>query len=427
LRPREGAPQEATAISTSAAYCYENSGFYRDKLDELGAAPADIRSLRDLAQLPVLLDKETERELMLASTESAGHPYGEHLCAPLDKVVGVCSTSGTTGDPTFYPFTASDIQVQDALWAKGFTEHGVRAGDTVMHAFGLSMFLAGYPVVRALEHMGARPIPVGAEAGSEKLARFVRLTKPVAICLTPSYAEYLIEQYDVASWGIRKVFCAGEPGAGLPELRVRLEDGFGGATVVDMMGGGKGIMCVSCRANQGMHALGTEHWIQQIVDPQSREPLEWGDGNIGLRVLTTLSWEAAPWLRATPGDVCEVFDSPCACGLSSPRYRVVGRADDMLIVKGVKIYPAAIRNLLSEYLPRVSGHFRIDLSEPGPRVHPPLRLRVELANVDDTDIAAEIVRRMHGKFGITPSIEPVPVETLERGKHKQQLIEIRPA
>jgi phenylacetate-CoA ligase len=424
---RDEAATGTRAISAAVAYCYENSPFYRDRLDALGVAPGELRTLQDLARLPVLLDKGTERELMLKSAESTGHPYGEHLCAPLDSVVGVCSTSGTTGDPTFYPFTASDIRVQDALWAQGFAQHGVRVGDTVMHAFGLSMFLAGYPVVRALERMGARPVPVGAEAGSEKLARFVRLTKPVAICLTPSYAEYLIEKYDTESWGIRKIFCAGEPGAGLPELRARLADGFGGATVVDMMGGGKGIMSVSCGANEGMHALGTEHWIQQIVDPRTGEPVEWADGNIGLRVLTTLSWEAAPWLRATPGDVCEVFDSQCSCGSSSPRYRVVGRADDMLIVKGVKIYPAAIRNLLSEYLPRVTGHFRIDLSEPGPKVRPPLRLRVEMADVNDTDTPADIIRRMHGKFGITPTIEAVPAETLERNRHKQQLIEVRPA
>src|SRR5690606_1599871 len=145
------------------------------------------------------------------------------------------------------------IALADELWQRAFRFGGVGPGDTVLHAFGLSMFLAGIPVVRALERMGARPIPVGAEAGAEKLVKLARLLRPTVICCTPSYAEYLAANYPMDSLGIKKIFCAGEPGAGLPELRSRIEAGFGGASVYDMMGGGKGIMNVSCRAHAGMH------------------------------------------------------------------------------------------------------------------------------------------------------------------------------
>jgi phenylacetate-CoA ligase len=417
------APETLGTLDLSAAYCYERSSYYRSRLDALGVSPGDLRTPDDIAQIPVLIDKERERESMLASLDTEGHPYGMHLCAPLESVVSVASTSGTTGDPTFYPFTREDIALQDRLWALGFASAGLEPGDTVLHAFGLSMFLAGVPVVRALERMGARPIPVGAEAGSEKLEKLVRLTRPKGLCCTPSYAEYLREKYDVSSWGIELIFCAGEPGASLPEVRARIENAFG-ATVTDMMGGGKGVMSVSCRANSGLHALGQEHWIQQIVDPDTGQTLPWQDGQIGLRVITTFSWHAAPWLRAAPGDICEVFDSPCACGLSTQRYKVVGRADDMLIIKGVKLYPAAVRNLLVEFSPRLTGHFRIDLDAPGPRVVPPLKMRVEVASQDDMGVIDELVSRMHGRFGVTPEIHPVPSGQLPRESHKQQFIEI---
>lgn len=412
------------ALTRAVAYCYANSPHYRTELDALGVQPSDIRTEGDLARLPILLDKAIERKLMEQSMGEEGHPYGTHLCAPLADVVGVAATSGTTGDPTFYPFTAADIALMNELWATAFRFGGVRPGDTVLQAFGLSMFLAGIGIVRALEAMGARPIPVGAEAGSEKLINFARLTRPHAICCTPSYGEYLIEKFDMADLGIRHVFCAGEPGAGLPEVRARLEEGFGGATVTDMMGGGKGIMAVSCQAHAGMHAFGQEHWIQQIVDERTHEPLEWRDGAVGLRVLTTKSWRAAPWLRATIGDVIEVYDSPCECGLASPRYKVVGRADDMLIVKGVKLYPAAVRNLVQEFVPDLTGHFRIVLDAPPPKVEPPLRMRVELADGASPDVVDRFVRRMHSAFSVTPSVEPVPSGSLTRATHKQSLIEI---
>jgi phenylacetate-CoA ligase len=312
------------------------------------------------------------------------------------------------------------------MWGRGFSMYGIGPGSRVLHAFGLSMFLAGVPVVRALERMGATAVAVGAEAGSEKLMKVARLVRPTALCCTPSYAEYLMEKYDTASMGITRIFCAGEPGASLPELRARLEEGYGGATIVDMMGGGKATINVSCNHNAGLHNLGPEHIIQQLVDPDTGEAIPWRDGAVGLRVLTTLSWQACPLLRGTPGDMCEAFASVCACGRTSQRYRIVGRTDDMLIIKGVKLYPAAVRNLLSEFVPELSGHFRIVLPEPGPKVRPPLKLRVETGTSTDPLIGEELIKRMHNRFGVTPELELVPGETLERDSHKQQLIIIEP-
>lgn len=411
-------------LQETVAYCYERSEFYRSELDRLGAAPHDIRTLDDLAALPVLLDKAGEVELRARSLERAGHPYGEHLCAALEDVVGVSSTSGTTGDPTFYAFTRSDIDITDALWADAFRLGGVARGDTVLHGFGLSMFLAGVPVVRALERMGARPIPVGAEAGSDKLIKIAKQTRPAAICCTPSYGEYLAAKGDLTDLGIRHIFCAGEPGAGLPEVRARLSDGFGGASVTDVLGGVHGVMNVSCEAHAGMHMLGQEHSVQQLVDPDSGAPIEFSHGAIGVRVKSTLDWRAQPQLRASVGDVYEILTDPCACGLDTPRARVIGRTDDMLIIKGVKLYPAAVQNLIFEMRPALTGHFRIMLASPGPKVEPPLRLKVEIAELSDRSSLEELTRRMHTRFSVTPELEAVPEGSLPRATHKAKLIEV---
>jgi phenylacetate-CoA ligase len=275
--------------------------------------------------------------------------------------------------------------------------------------------------------MGARPVPVGAEAGSEKLIKVARQVRPTAICCTPSYGEYLAGKEDLTGLGIRHIFCAGEPGAGLPEVRARLSAGFGGATVTDMLGGVHGIINVSCPAGAGMHMLGSDHSIQQLVDPDTGKAVELTNGAIGARVKTTLDWRAQPQLRASVGDIYEILTDVCECGLDAPRARVIGRTDDMLIIKGVKLYPAAVQNLVFELRPRLTGHFRIVLDAPGPKVQPPLRMRVEVAGAGDSDGIGELRQRMHSRFAVTPDIEAVPAGSLPRTAHKAKLIDIEAA
>jgi phenylacetate-CoA ligase len=422
-RPSSSADLSKRLVA-AVRYCRDHSGHYRERLAAAGAEPEDITSLEALGMLPIMLDKSVELALQAASRLEAGHPFGDHLCAPIDDVVGVASTSGTTGDPCYYAFTASDIAVTDETWARAFRQVGIAPGDGVLQAFGMSMFLAGVPIVRALERMGARPIPVGAEAGSEKLLRIARHMRPKAICCTPSYGLYLSEKADLTDIGIRHVICAGEPGAGLPELAARLSSGFGGATITDVLGGVHGTMNVSCSEANGMHMLSDDHVIQQLVDPQTHAPVALTDGAVGLRLKTTLSWRAQPQLRSSVGDLYEVLTGPCACGLTSPRIKVVGRTDDMLIIKGVKLYPAAVQNLIHEFAPRLTGHFRIVLPEPGPRVEPPLRLEVEVAGQDDVAVVDEMVKRMHERFSVTPLVKALTPGSLPRTAHKAKLIHI---
>lgn len=416
------------------AYCAKIP-FYRDRFDEHGIDPASIRTLADLQRLPVFVTPDVHRSSQEQSLASEGHSFGTFLGVPLRDVVAVSSTSGTTGDPTFYAFTRNDVAVTDRLWQRAAEFIGIRPGDCVLQGFGLSMYLAGVPFVRAMERMGACPVPVGAEAGTEKLLRMVQLVRPRVLACTPSYATHLLERVpellgtDPRSLGIEILLCAGEPGAGLPEVRRTLEEGWG-ARVHDVLGGTHGIINASCDhpEYQGMHILADDYSVStHLVDPMTKEPLDIVDGVIGERVKTALEWEAQPPLRYSVGDTYQVFTEPCPCGRPGKRAKVLGRVDDLLIVKGVKVYPAAVKNVVNAFVPATTGEMRIVLDGPPPRVVPPLRVKIEhgpdLGEDERADLRARIEHVMHERLTIRPDVRLVPPGSLPRTSHKQQLIE----
>lgn len=428
------AEQRDARVRDTVATCWERSAFYRERLREVGAELGDITSVADLERLPILLRKDDERELQAQSRAAAGHPFGEHLCVDPAEVVCVASTSGTTGTPTFYAFTADDVAVTDELWGRALTQARVGPGSVVLHGFGLSMFLAGYPLVRAVERLGAQLIPVGAEAGSQRLLDIAALTRPDTLLCTPSYANYLIEQApeQLRELGLRSIVCAGEPGAGLPEVRMRIEAATG-ATVYDALGGAHGIINASDGAwpYEGMTVLGDDCSFQQLWDSETGRavPIP-ADGTpaYGERVKTTLRWRAQPQLRSSVGDVYEMRRVPGPDGEPQTRIRVIGRTDDLSIVKGVKLYPAAARDLVASFVPRVSGALRLLVTGRPPRVEPPLRIRVERGANQRSDgderLAREIASAMHARMSVRPEIEIVDPGSLERTSHKTKLIEI---
>jgi phenylacetate-CoA ligase len=214
-------------------------------------------------------------------------------------------------------------------------------------------------------------------------------------------------------------------------VRAAIQNGFG-AKVYDQLGGAHGVMCCSCDAEPyaGMHVLGEDTAVTtQLVDQETKAAVPLVDGAIGERVKTSLWWEAQPQLRASVGDVYQVHVGTCSCGVEGPRIRVLGRTDDLLIVKGVKIYPAAVKNVVQELVPLASGAFRIVLDAPPPRVEPPLRLTVERGEGVDEAGAEELTRRLeqvlHQRLTVRPEITIVAAGTLERTPLKEKLIERR--
>ena len=253
-------------VRETVARCWDGSAFYRGRLEAAGVEPGDIRTVADLEQLRRSFSARTTSASCRSARGRSSGTRSESTSAPRSRMSSASrSTSGTTGTPTFYAFTERDVATTDELWARAFRQAGVRRGDSVLHCFGLSMFLAGVPVVRALERMGARPIPVGAEAGTERILRIADLVRPRVLACTPSYAQYLAEQVPkvlgrpTAELGIEIILCAGEPGAGLPEVRAGLQQAFG-AKLYDLLGGAHGVMCCSCDVEPyaGMHVLGED-------------------------------------------------------------------------------------------------------------------------------------------------------------------------
>ena len=285
--------------------------------------------------------------------------------------------------------------------------------------------------------MGARTVPVGAEGGSERLIQFIDQTRPATLLCTPSYAEFLIEKTpkvldkDVGQLGIKQIICAGEPGAGLPEVRKKIMGAYG-AKLFDSAGVPHGIYNISCDCEeyQGMHVVCEDfHLYYDIIDRSTGKPVEWKDGAIGEKILTSLDWEAAPPFRYASGDIIQIFMQECECGLSGIRVKVIGRVDDMLIVKGINVFPSAIRDMINSFIPRVTGVFKIILENPPPRVVPPLKLKIEIGQgMGESEIKAlnfDLQEKMSDALRFRPSIEFVPPESIERTAGKVNLFEKR--
>ena len=408
--------------------------YFRRKLEARGVRrPEDVETLADWGRALPPFTKAAYRELVEQCDGDVYRFLDETLPVPVGDLVCMAATSGTTGDPQPYPLTREDI---DDLWGEFMLRArwrcGVRPGDRLIHAFALSMFLAGVPVLQCSRDDGAMQIPVGAEAGAARILKTARFFKGNVLSCTPSLAEHLIERAPeilgepIASLGIRVLLCGGEPGAGIPEVRSRIESAYGGR-LFDA-GAGLGVSCAHPEY-QGMHWIGDDLALYELMDPATHEPIDLTDGAEGEAVFTTLVGGGFGWTRITLGDIHRVEVSPCPCGQSGLRYRIVGRVDDMLKVKGVIVYPAAIDSVVASFIPRLTGEFRILLDEPPPRVVPPLRLRVERGESTPmtalAELERELIQAMKERLKFTPAIEWVEPFAIERSAHKTRFIEVK--
>lgn len=437
LPPEEMKALQWKRLKKQLAYNYENSVYYREeKFGKAGLTPDDIRSFEDFRNIP-LMTKDEHRWTQEESLRKHGHPYGLITCAPIEKIVRINSTSGTTGTPTLYTLTSQDVAVLNEMHCRKYWRAGLRPGNVVLQALSLSMFTGGLPLSDGLQAMGLCVVPVGIEGGTGRVLDFTLLTRPDVMIATPSFGEYLIEQTpkligkEASELGIRWFFCAGEPGAGIPSLRKRLQEGFG-AKVFDHTGGGHAFHGISCDQEpyQGMHFVSPDHCVLEIVDPATKEPIEIVDRAIGEMVFTFIGWEGGPFMRYALGDLLQVFTEPCPCGWPEMRFKILGRADDMLIVKGVNVYPTAIKCLVGELVPETTGALRILLDQPGPLVRPPLRIRVEqgseeMSGEEKERLRQKLVDLFRERLRVGPAIELVPPHSLPRESGKTSLIDIR--
>jgi phenylacetate-CoA ligase len=409
---------------TQLAYLFERSPFYRDKLRAAGLASAEAAGgLGDIAQLPLTEKRE------LRETVTPENPIGAHLCVERAEIVRIYSTSGTTGTPTYIPLTAGDLDNWITGSARSYAASGIAAGQRIVSTYDAGPFAAG-AALASFERIGLCHIPVGT-GNTERLMLTIDLLRPEAAVLTPSYAAYLIEWAAERDFGLRgssieRVLVAGEPGGGEPAFRAKLEDGWG-AKVTEAMGVGDiGIsLWGECEAQDGMH-LGARGFVHaELIDPETGDALDLDDGATGELVLTHLRHRAAPLLRFRTRDHVQLWTSPCRCGRTGPRIRCIGRTDDMLIVRGVNVFPSAVREVVNAFGALVSGNIVVKPQAPGVKQEPPLPVAVELARgaAADAALADAIRERLREVLVVQTRVELVPFGTLQRSEYKSKLVQ----
>jgi len=366
----------------------------------------------------------------IKATCTRDNPIGTHLCATPAEIVRIYSTSGTTGTPSDIPLTAGDLENWITGSARSYGASSVGAGQRIVSTYNAGPFVAG-AALAAFDRLGLSHIPVGT-GNTGRLVKAIDLLEPEVAALTPSYAAYLVEwaaehDFDLAGSSVERLLVAGEPGGGEPAFRAKLEEGWG-ARVTEAMGIGDigPSLWGECENQDGMH-LGAHGFVHpELIDPESAAALELDDRATGELVLTHLRHRAAPLLRFRTRDHVEIRTSPCPCGRTGPRVRCIGRTDDMLIVRGVNVFPSAVREVVSAFAPQVSGHILVKPAAPGVKQEPPLPVSVELAPgaTADDSLAEAIRERLRELLVVQARVELVPPGTLERSEYKSKLVEV---
>ena len=393
---------------------YANVPFYRRRFDEIGMTPSDIRSLDDLKNLP-FTEKQDLRN---------GYPFGM-FAVPRENIVRLHSSSGTTGKATVVGYTRRDIENWAGLVARCLAMAGVTARDTVHVAYGYGLFTGGLGAHYGVERLGATVIPMSG-GSTKRQIQILRDFGADAICCTPSYALFLYEAgieagVDFAKLPLRVGVFGAEPWS--EEMRRDIERKMHiSATNIyglsEVMGPGVAMECA--KAKDGMHIF-EDHFLPEIIDPVTGEQLP--EGSTGELVLTTLTKEGIPLLRYRTRDITSLNYEPCACGRTHVRMnRITGRSDDMLIIRGVNVFPTQIEGILLD-TEGVSPHYQLILTRDGSLDN--VEVQVELSEASFSDavrgiqqIENRIQKSIKEFLGVTTKVRLVNPRTIARSEGK---------
>jgi phenylacetate-CoA ligase len=400
---------EDERLAEQIAYDYATSPYYRAKLDDAGVKPEQVRRVEDLARIPFMEKQE------VAASQADGTLLGVNQCAPLDRIVRIQATGGTTGQPIRIGLTRRDIEDYGEMGARALWAMGCRPGEVVFECMNYNLYSGGLSDHLTFETLGAATIPFGVGHSERLLTMMAGMTDPLGIWATPSYAIRLAEVardmgIDPRSVGLRKGYFSGEAGLQVPGYREKVEDTWG-MVARDQYGTGElGLHSGECDALDGVHFGGVGFAVAELIDPDSGHVLPFTDGQQGEVVYTSIRREASPLLRMRSHDLMQVSTDPCRCGRTSFRFRILGRSDDMFIVKGVNVFPLAIQASLMTLAPVVTGEFRVDLDRPPP-IDYPVPLTVEVSAelpVDRRDVlASEVVDRLQRDVNFTADVRLV--------------------
>ena len=334
---------------------HANVPFYRRGLDELRIAPADVRCHGDAMDLPFTTKIDLRDH----------YPFGM-FAAPREQIVRVHASSGTTGNPTVVGYVQDDIDLWADLIARTLAAGGLRPGDLLQNAYGYGLFTGGIGLHYGAERLGCIVLPISG-GNTERQLKLMRDFGATALACTPSYALHLAEAarergLRPADLPLRVGFFGAEPWTN--EMRVQIEESLG-LDALDIYGlsemGGPGV-AYECLHKTGMH-VNEDHYLAEIVNPETLQPLP--EGEVGELVITTLTRRAQPLIRYRTRDLCSLIFEPCECGRTFARMtKPVGRSDDMLIIRGVNVFPSQIEEVLMS-IPSIEPHYQIVVDRKG--------------------------------------------------------------
>jgi phenylacetate-CoA ligase len=398
------------------ATLFERSGFYRQKLRAAGCESAQaVGGLERIAALPFTEKDELRR------SQAEQPPLGAHAAIAISQAARIYSTSGTSGAPLYIPLTRADVEQWREIGRRTYSRNGLKAGERVVTTYGAGPFVAGASLA-AFEAIGCAHIPVGV-GNTERLLAAIEKLEPEALACTPSYALHVAEvahQRGISLKAVKRIIVGGEPGGGEEGLRRKLE-AMWGAKIYEIMGIGDVAASLwgECGHQAGMHfsAEGLIH--VELVDPDSGAAKDMEDGEAGELVYTHLAREAAPLLRFRSRDHVRVWTSTCDCGSRALRVRCIGRTDDMLIVRGVNVFPSAVREVVAHFQPQVTGAMLIRPRARGVRQEPPLPVLVE----GDASLQEAIAREIRSRLLFSAEVRMVPPQALPRSDYKVKLVD----
>lgn len=396
---------------------YNNVPAYRKRMDEAGVKPEDINGIEDIVKLP-FTQKTDLRD---------NFPYGL-FAADLKDIVRIQGSSGTTGKPIVSGYTENDIKVWAEMVARALTAAGGTKDDIIQIAYGYGLFTGGLGAHQGATEIGATVIPMSSGNTQRQIIMMKELGATM-LCCTPSYATYLAET--IHEMGIKpeelklKSGCFGaEPWT--EEMRQHLEDLLD-FDALDIYGlteiGGPGV-AFECMEKHGMH-INEDHVLAEIIDPVTEEPLP--DDTPGELVFTTLTKTGAPMIRYRTHDICTLHHGTCACGRTTVKMsRITGRTDDMLVVRGVNVFPSQIEAVLMG-VKEASAHYMLVVD----RVNSQDKLTVQVELKDDVDIndadkleklAAYIKTQIKQTLLISAKVELLPPKSIARSEGKAKRI-----
>ena len=396
-------------------YTYENSAFYKKRFDEAGIKPEDIKSVEDLRKIPFTTKQDF----------TDNYPFGL-FARPMKDIVRIHASSGTTGKPKVVGYTKHDMEIWSDLIARLVVMAGGSDEDIAQVAFGYGLFTGGFGLHQGLEKVGVTVVPMSS-GNTEKQIMLLRDFGATILVATPTYALHIaetIEEMNVPKEEIKlKIGMFGGEGH-TEEMRAVLEKKLGIIStenygLSEVMGPG---VAGECIYKKGLH-IAEDCFIIEIINPETGEPVP--DGELGEVVITTLEKEGIPILRYRTHDISYIISEPCECGRTSRRLaKMQGRTDDMLIIKGVNVFPSQVESVLLG-IDHISPYYQLIVSKKG--YTDQLEIKVELA--DDSLLESfgqlealekEIQHKLHVVLGLVAKIRLVAPKSIERttGKAK---------